>query len=214
MFAAFSGSHQDAIAKGMRYREEKNSSIWNVPYLPIDPTDVGRVYEADVIRINSQSGKGGIGYLMEKTYALNLPAKMREVFGYHVKSVSDHAHKELTPLEVYNIFMDSYVNIETTLKLTDTASAGDFNAFEEDLTLIRAIQREDIEIKDANAFVYCALELTDATVGEAPAEHTYTAVDNPEGDPSALGYYVLDDGEYVLTEDTVVQSGTTYYTRN
>ena len=118
VFAAFSGSHQDAIAKGMRYREEKDAKIWNVPYLPIDPTDVGRVYEADVIRINSQSGKGGIGYLMEKTYALNLPAKMREVFGYHVKSVSDHAHKELTPLEVYNIFMESYVNIENNVKLT------------------------------------------------------------------------------------------------
>ena len=119
VFAAFSGSHQDAIAKGMRFREEKNTNIWNVPYLPIDPTDIGRVYEADVIRINSQSGKGGIGYLMEKAYALNLPAKMREVFGYHVKSVSDHAHKELTPLEVYNIFMDSYVNIETALKMPE-----------------------------------------------------------------------------------------------
>ena len=119
VFAAFSGSHQDAIAKGMRFREEKNQNIWNVPYLPIDPTDIGRVYEADVIRINSQSGKGGIGYLMEKTYALNLPAKMREVFGYHVKSVSDHAHKELTPLEVYNIFMESYVNIETALKMPE-----------------------------------------------------------------------------------------------
>ncbi len=119
VFAAFSGSHQDAIAKGMRYREEKGKKIWDVPYLPIDPTDIGRVYEADVIRINSQSGKGGIGYLMEKTYALNLPAKMREVFGYHVKSVSDHAHKELTPLEVYNIFMENYVNIETALKMPE-----------------------------------------------------------------------------------------------
>ncbi len=119
VFAAFSGSHQDAIAKGMRYREEKGKTVWNVPYLPIDPTDIGRVYEADVIRINSQSGKGGIGYLMEKTYALNLPAKMREVFGYHVKSVSDHAHKELTPLEVYNIFMENYVNIETALKMPE-----------------------------------------------------------------------------------------------
>ena len=117
VFAAFSGSHQDAIAKGMRYREENNSKIWNVPYLPIDPTDVGRVYEADVIRINSQSGKGGIGYLMEKTYSLNLPKKMREEFGYHVKNISDHAHKELLPNEVYNIFMNDYVNIENTLSI-------------------------------------------------------------------------------------------------
>ncbi len=111
VFAAFSGSHQDAIAKGMHYREEKGDGIWNVPYLPIDPTDVGRVYETDVIRINSQSGKGGIGYLLETKYSLILPPKMREVFGYHVKSVSDHAHKELSPEEVHNIFLENYVNI-------------------------------------------------------------------------------------------------------
>ena len=111
VFAAFSGSHQDAIAKGMHYREAHGNGIWNVPYLPIDPTDVGRVYEADVIRINSQSGKGGIGYLLETKYALILPPKMREVFGYHVKSISDHAHKELSPDEVHNIFLENYVNI-------------------------------------------------------------------------------------------------------
>ncbi len=119
VFAAFSGSHQDAIAKGMHYREEKNQEIWNVPYLPIDPKDVGREYEADVIRINSQSGKGGIGYLMETAYSLILPPKMREVFGYHVKSVSDHAHKELQPCEVYDIFMKNYVNIEDKLAVPD-----------------------------------------------------------------------------------------------
>ncbi len=119
VFAAFSGSHQDAIAKGMHYREEKGTNIWNVPYLPIDPKDIGREYEADVIRINSQSGKGGIGYLMETAYSLILPPKMREVFGYHVKSVSDHAHKELQPDEVYNIFMDNYVNVEDVLAAHD-----------------------------------------------------------------------------------------------
>ena len=117
VFAAFSGSHQDAIAKGMKYREEHASKIWNVPYLPIDPTDVGRVYEADVIRINSQSGKGGIGYLLEKSYSLNLPPKMREEFGYHVKSVSDHAHKELSPNEVYDIFMRDYINVSGRLSV-------------------------------------------------------------------------------------------------
>ncbi len=115
VFAAFSGSHQDAIAKGMHYREEKGNGIWNVPYLPIDPTDVGRVYEADVIRINSQSGKGGIGYLLETKYALHLPKAMREVFGYHVKSISDHAHKELTAEEVHDIFLENYVNVKGNL---------------------------------------------------------------------------------------------------
>ncbi|MBO5439956.1 MAG: 2-isopropylmalate synthase, partial [Clostridia bacterium] len=111
VFAAFSGSHQDAIAKGMKFREEKQAKIWNVPYLPIDPTDVGRVYEADVIRINSQSGKGGIGYIMETQFKYVLPPKMREAFGYHVKSISDHAHKELQPIEVYDIFKRDFVNL-------------------------------------------------------------------------------------------------------
>ena len=119
VFAAFSGSHQDAIAKGMKWREEKKSEHWTVPYLPIDPTDVGRVYEADVIRINSQSGKGGIGYLMETRYGMNLPPKMREAFGYHVKSVSDHAHKELLPDEVYDIFINNYVNIEEPVSISE-----------------------------------------------------------------------------------------------
>lgn len=120
VFAAFSGSHQDAIAKGMKWREEKDCEHWTVPYLPIDPTDVGRVYEADVIRINSQSGKGGIGYLLETKYGFNLPPKMRETFGYHVKSVSDHMHKELLPEEVFKIFMDNYVNIEAPVKVDET----------------------------------------------------------------------------------------------
>ena len=110
VFAAFSGSHQDAIAKGMKYRED-HGEFWTVPYLPIDPTDVGRVYEADVIRINSQSGKGGIGYIMETQFKLNLPPKMRESFGYHVKSISDHEHRELLPDEVHDIFIRDFVNL-------------------------------------------------------------------------------------------------------
>ena len=115
VFAAFSGSHQDAIAKGMKYRLERDAETWTVPYLPIDPTDVGRAYEADVIRINSQSGKGGIGYVLETQFKLILPPKMREVFGYHVKSISDHAHKELLPNEVYEIFMRDFVNRQDRL---------------------------------------------------------------------------------------------------
>ena len=118
VFAAFSGSHQDAIAKGMKYRQE-SERVWDVPYLPIDPTDVGRVYEADVIRINSQSGKGGIGYILETQFNHNLPPKMREAFGYHVKSISDHEHRELQPKEVYDIFMRDFVNLTTTVDVKD-----------------------------------------------------------------------------------------------
>ena len=121
VFAAFSGSHQDAIAKGMKYRVEKGVDTWTVPYLPIDPADLGRVYEADVIRINSQSGKGGIGYILETQFKLVLPPKMREVFGYHVKSISDHAHKELSPKEVYEIFMKDFVNVQEKLRVVSAS---------------------------------------------------------------------------------------------
>ncbi len=123
VFAAFSGSHQDAIAKGMKYREEKGDGVWTVPYLPIDPADVGRVYQTDVIRINSQSGKGGIGYILETQFKLVLPPKMREVFGYHVKSISDHAHKELSPQEVYEIFLRDFVNLQDKLSVKSATYA-------------------------------------------------------------------------------------------
>lgn len=111
VFAAFSGSHQDAIAKGMKWREDNDCEHWTVPYLLIDPKDIGREYEGDVIRINSQSGKGGIGYLLEQKYGLDLPPRMRESFGYAVKNVSDREQKELQPEEIYDIFVREYVNI-------------------------------------------------------------------------------------------------------
>ncbi len=115
VFAAFSGSHQDAIAKGMRYRVEKDAKKWNVPYLPIDPHDIGRHYEGDVIRINSQSGKGGIGYILQTKYGFVLPARMRENFGYEVKDFSDKSHKELKAEEVYRIFTKNHLDISTPL---------------------------------------------------------------------------------------------------
>ena len=110
VFTAFSGSHQDAIAKGMAFREEKKAEKWTVPYLPIDPVDVGRTYEADVIRINSQSGKGGISYILKQNFSISLPEKMREEVGYAVKQVSDEEHKELSPQWVYEIFEENYMN--------------------------------------------------------------------------------------------------------
>ena len=111
VFAAFSGSHQDAIAKGMHWIEEKDPNRWTVPYLSIDPTDVGRNYDADVIRINSQSGKGGVGYILETKYGLNLPPKMREAMGYAAKGVSDHLHKELHPDEIFDLFKKTFENV-------------------------------------------------------------------------------------------------------
>ena len=120
VFAAFSGSHQDAIAKGMKWREEGHSKYWNVPYLTIDPADIGREYSADVIRINSQSGKGGIGYILETRFGYDLPKKMRETVGYLVKDVSDKKHKELLPDEVYDIFKKNFVDIVSPIDVTST----------------------------------------------------------------------------------------------
>lgn len=119
VFAAFSGSHQDAIAKGMKYRSKNNLHEWNVPYIPIDPKDIGRTYDADVIRVNSQSGKGGIGYLLEQTFGYNLPPKMREHFSYICKEVSDHQHKELKPDEVLEIFTSQYLNLDSGIEIAD-----------------------------------------------------------------------------------------------
>ena len=117
VFAAFSGSHQDAISKGMEYRKS-GGDLWTVPYLPIDPKDVGREYESDVIRINSQSGKGGVGYVLKNTYGLMLPAKMKEVMGYAAKAVSDREHKELHADELYKIFTDTFVNNRRVFDIT------------------------------------------------------------------------------------------------
>ncbi len=113
VFAAFSGSHQDAIAKGMQYREDKGLHEWTVPYLPIDPTDIGRTYDADVIRVNSQSGKGGVGYLLCQSYGYKLPPKMREALSYLCKDISDQHQKELKPDEIYEIFSDNFLNLDS-----------------------------------------------------------------------------------------------------
>lgn len=117
VFAAFSGSHQDAIAKGMHFREEQHEQYWTCPYLYIDPHDVGRTYDSDVIRINSQSGKGGVGFIMEQNYGIDMPKKMREDFSYFVKEVSDHKHQELKPAEIYDVFAQQYLNVEQPLKV-------------------------------------------------------------------------------------------------
>jgi len=119
VFAAFSGSHQDAIAKGMAFRTENHLIRWSVPYLPIDPTDLGREYEADVIRINSQSGKGGVAFVLEYNFGYTIPLKMREELGYMMKDISDKHHKELPAKEIHKHFKKEYVNRFEPLDLKD-----------------------------------------------------------------------------------------------
>lgn len=119
VFTAFSGSHQDAISKGMTHREETGEHLWTVPYLPIDPKDVGRTYDSDVIRINSQSGKGGVAYVLKQNFGLTLPDKMKEEVGYLMKGVSDHAHAELNPEEMLEVFKKEYCTPKKTFSITE-----------------------------------------------------------------------------------------------
>lgn len=108
VYTAFSGSHQDAINKGMKAIKKANSSIWEVPYLPIDPQDVGRTYEA-IIRINSQSGKGGIAYILSQDYGINLPRNLQVEFREDIQRITDEEGTELPSRRIYERFIERYV---------------------------------------------------------------------------------------------------------
>jgi 2-isopropylmalate synthase len=108
VFTAFSGSHQDAIKKGFAAQAKSNTGLWEVPYLPIDPQDLGRSYEA-VIRVNSQSGKGGIAYLLETDYGLELPRRLQIEFAQVVQRVTDTTGKELSAKDIYDAFAAEYL---------------------------------------------------------------------------------------------------------
>jgi len=118
VYTAFSGSHQDAINKGLAYQKNKDDEFWEVPYLPIDPADVGRSYE-DVIRINSQSGKGGVAYILEKNYGYQLPKKMHPEIGKLVQAVTDVKGKVLEADEILEIFKENYLKNTGHISLVD-----------------------------------------------------------------------------------------------
>ncbi|MBO1039842.1 2-isopropylmalate synthase [Brucella pituitosa] len=119
VYTAFSGSHQDAINKGMKVRKTANSPVWEVPYLPIDPQDVGRSYEA-IIRINSQSGKGGIAYILQADYGLNLPRNLQVEFREIIQNITDEEGKELPSKRIHEEFQKLYVEqAEGRIKFVD-----------------------------------------------------------------------------------------------
>lgn len=119
VFTAFSGSHQDAIRKGMAARVSmEENAYWDVPYLTFDPHDIGRQYEG-IIRINSQSGKGGAAFIMEQDYGLVLPKAMHPVFGGLVKDAADKAQRELKPAEIYNVFEKTWLNTKSPLNILE-----------------------------------------------------------------------------------------------
>ena len=116
VFTAFSGSHQDAINKGTAYMEESGSEYWEIPYLPIDPADVGRQYEP-IIRINSQSGKGGAAYVMHHNFGFDLPKAMHPEFGHIVQVETDRVGTELKPERVYELFKENYIDATSPYQL-------------------------------------------------------------------------------------------------
>ena len=118
VYTAFSGSHQDAINKGLAYQKNKQDPFWEVPYLPIDPSDVGRTYE-DIIRINSQSGKGGVAYILEKNYGYQLPKAMHPEIGRIVQAVTDQKGRELDSKEILEIFKQTYFSPKEHLVFED-----------------------------------------------------------------------------------------------
>lgn len=119
IFTAFSDSHQAAIAKGMKNRSKYNKTIWDIPYLPIDPVDIGRTYDSDVIRINSQSGKSGIGYIMKQHFSISIPHQMLEDVSRLVHNVANKENKELSPQWLYSLFENTYINYMPSFQINN-----------------------------------------------------------------------------------------------
>ena len=142
VFTAFSGSHQDAINKGLKAMEDSNSGIWDVPYLPIDPHDVGSNYEA-VIRVNSQSGKGGVAYIMETDYGVRMPRNLQIEFSTEIQKIADDSGKELSPALIWEAFNEIYLENETPYAFVDHLTTVDTHASE--VREIKAIVRRDGE---------------------------------------------------------------------
>ena len=129
VYTAFSGSHQDAIKKGMDAIKKSNSGLWEVPYLPIDPKDVGRSYEA-VIRVNSQSGKGGVSYILKHEYNLDLPRRLQIEFSQVIQQIADNTGKEITPEEIWQAFQDTYLSPASPFAFIEHRSLPDTHASE------------------------------------------------------------------------------------
>lgn len=143
-YVAFSGSHQDAIKKAMAAYEEAGEKIWENPYLTIDPTDIGRQYEPIVI--NSQSGKGGVSYVMEKKFGYTIPALMVAEFSKHITKLSEEKQTVLEPEEIYSAFKSDYINNKSPLSLISYSIS-----LEDDITQVKAEIKYNGEIKTVDA---------------------------------------------------------------
>ncbi len=200
VFAAFSGSHQDAIAKGMKWRDEKSLHNWCVPYIPIDPEDISRTYDADVIRVNSQSGKGGIGYLLEQTYGYELPAKMREHLSYMCKNVSDHEHRELLVNDVLNIFKSSYFDNNTPVSIANMTSTQSENGVDTYVTFMQGGEKTTVHAQGNGTLDAVSNALKDYTKScyklEVYSEHSLKGKGSGSTAAAYIGLHDVNDKVY------------------
>lgn len=183
VFTAFSGSHQDAINKGKNYMRETNSDYWEVPYLPIDPADVGREYEP-VIRINSQSGKGGAAFVLSNEYGIKMPKAMHTEFGAIVKHACDVKGKELMSNEVFDLFQKEYRNVVGPYKIVNHKT---YEEKEENEYLTRVHFEGSIKVKDGSVVKI-------EGKGSGPIESFFNAL----GQVGINGYEFVDYSEHAI----------------
>lgn len=197
VYTAFSGSHQDAIKKGMAAMKQSNSGIWEVPYLPIDPQDVGRNYEA-IIRINSQSGKGGVAYILQSEYNLELPRGLQVEFTQRIQEDADNTGKEISPEHIWESFQDTYLSEKGPIQFIDHRSVPDAHASEQRvLTATLKVNGEEREITGHGNGPIAAY--TDALKKEIGAEisvlNYYEHSTGSSSDATAVAYVEVKTGD-------------------
>jgi 2-isopropylmalate synthase len=186
VYTAFSGSHQDAINKGMHAYEAADGELWEVPYLPIDPSDVGRSYES-IIRINSQSGKGGVAYVMEKDFGFKMPKAMHPDFGKVIQQFTDREGRELKHGEIYETFENEYLNAESPYSLLT------FNVVKRHINTAQKESRAEVEA----TLLVNGEERTIAATGNGPLDAFCSALKRQvTGDFKLQSYHehALEDG--------------------
>ena len=192
VFTAFSGSHQDAINKGVHYMQTSGTDMWEVPYLPIDPADVGRQYEP-IIRINSQSGKGGAAFIMQQNFGYDLPKAMHVEFGAVVQKESDRVGKELKPEQIFDLFDREYLSAEKTYQLVR-------HSFVED-----SFHGDASWVKFQGEIGYKGAVMGAAGEGNGPIDAFFNALHNlPEG--HIEGYQFVDYKEHAISSGSDTQA--------
>ncbi len=181
VFTAFSGSHQDAINKGEQALKERGAEIWEVPYLPIDPADVGRQYEP-VVRINSQSGKGGVAFVMNTVYGYKLPKQMHREFADVIQLISEKEGGEVAPARIMDAFREEYLTLKAPYEFVSAKVEDDHNEEETKVTLV---------------FKYNGEEIVSEARGNGPIDAVRLAIYQTVG---AMDIAILDYDEHALSE--------------